>query len=144
MTVDQNYIEETLGIIFYLKLIYMKQIGEINWSPIPKDGITTTLSLPEHPDCTYIHTQNICYHTHLSSLFGQLFYYMNIFTFIYKPKTYITAFNEFNEFNEKYRAIKTSVLCTLSTVQNGDIHIHIYIIYSVCTIGKFRFINCPV
>ena len=35
MIVDQNYIEETLGIIFYLKLIYMKQIGEINWSPIP-------------------------------------------------------------------------------------------------------------
>ena len=53
------------------------------------------------------------------------------------------------KFNEKYRAIKTSVLCTLSTVQNGDIHIHIYIIYSVCTIDlfkkrKFRFINCPV
>ena len=44
----------------------------------------------------------------------------------------------FNEFNEKYRAIKTSVLCTLSTVQNGDIHIHIYIIYSVCTIGLFK------
>ena len=38
MIVDQNYIQETLGIIFYLKLIYMKQIGEINWSPIPKDS----------------------------------------------------------------------------------------------------------
>ena len=35
MIFNQNYIQETLGNIFYLKLIYMKQIGEINWSPIP-------------------------------------------------------------------------------------------------------------
>ena len=42
MIVDQNYIQETLGIIFYLKLIYMKQIGEINWSPIPTPRLTVT------------------------------------------------------------------------------------------------------
>ena len=29
MIVDQNYIQETQKIIFYLKLIYMKQIGEL-------------------------------------------------------------------------------------------------------------------
>ena len=46
MIVDQNYIQETLGVIFYLKLIYMKQIGEINWSPIPdKVDITQELDM---------------------------------------------------------------------------------------------------